>query len=73
MSLLRVEDVEGILGVGDGWVYRHLDEIPHIRLGAKGLIRFRSQDVEAYIASKLNATAVPATGTTLRPSGRRRS
>lgn len=50
MSLLRVKDVARMLNVSESWVYDHLDQIPHVRLGV--LVRFDEKTVRDFFLSK---------------------
>ena len=51
--LLEVQDVLGALGVSKRWLYQETraGRFPHVRLAGK--LRFRREDVEAYIREHL--------------------
>jgi excisionase family DNA binding protein len=58
-GLLTLDQVAEILGVSRNWVRDHATRrnprIPVIRLGTKrALLRFRQQDVEAFITAHLS-------------------
>ena len=46
-ELLTVEELAGVLKVKKTWVYDHLHQIPHVRLGR--YVRFESSAVEQFV------------------------
>lgn len=62
--LLRVGDVMERLQVSRGWLYAHLDEVPHLRVGR--LLRFDPDALDAYLQGR---AAVPVADSP-RPTGR---
>lgn len=54
-ELLTKEDVCRILGVRESWLNAEIQSgrIPHIRLGKKKIVRFRPEQVEAYLDSRV--------------------
>jgi excisionase family DNA binding protein len=47
---LTIQDVAKYLSIKESTIYTKVSEIPHYRIGR--LLRFRKQDVEAWIESK---------------------
>ena len=61
-SLLTLDDVAAYLGVSKAWVRDHATRrnprIPAVRFGDKrGIMRFRPQDVERFVAEHLVSAA----------------
>jgi excisionase family DNA binding protein len=58
MNLLTVSDVADFLSVSESLVYRLASdgEIPCYRIG-KGALRFRMDDIETYLSSRLHGKA----------------
>jgi len=54
MNLLTVSDVAELLSVSESLIYRLASngEIPSYRIG-KGALRFRMEDIDAYLSSRL--------------------
>ena len=50
--LLTVDEVAGILAVERTWVYRHADELPFARKLTAGTLRFSSNGLQRWLASK---------------------
>ncbi len=48
-NLLSVEDLAEYLGVEKDWVYSHIKEIPHFKVGR--FPRFRRKDVDRWLES----------------------
>ena len=53
--LLTKEDVCRILGVKESWLNVEIQtgRIPHVRLGKKKIVRFRPEQVDAYLNSRV--------------------
>jgi excisionase family DNA binding protein len=51
--LLTADDVAQILRVPRSWVYRHLKELPVIRLGR--YVRFRRSEIERFLEQRAGA------------------
>ena len=61
-KLLTLDDVAQMIGASRSWVWDHATRknprLPAIRFGGKrGLLRFRLEDVEAFIAEHLVSSA----------------
>lgn len=50
--LLTVEQVCALLAVRKSWVYQAVAEgrIPHVRLGERGPVRFRPEELEQWLS-----------------------
>lgn len=55
-SLWDVEDVATRLAVRPRWVYEHLSELPHYRVGR--YVRFEAAEVEEWIRQQQRAPEV---------------
>lgn len=57
-TLLKTADVARRMGVTESWVRDHVSRvepiIPHVKIGA--LVRFRKQDLDAFIAAQVKST-----------------
>jgi len=52
-SLLTIEEAADYLGMSAKWLYRSYHDLPHVKIGggAKPRIRFKSADLDAWIAA----------------------
>ena len=50
--LLTVDEVAEVLAVERTWVYRHADELPFARKLSAGTLRFSSNGLQAWVASR---------------------
>ena len=56
-DLLTVDDVAALLKVKKSWVYEHLDQIPHVRLGR--YVRFEFSAVSQFVQRQRKNYAGP--------------
>lgn len=61
-NYLTVKEVAQYLGMKTSTVYALVPEIPHYRIG--NLIRFRKEDIDAWMATKREESNIRQTGTT---------
>jgi excisionase family DNA binding protein len=52
-SLLTIEEAADYLGMSAKWLYRNYCDLPHVKIGrgSKPRIRFRSADLDGWIAA----------------------
>ena len=50
--LLTVDDAAGVLAVERTWMYRHADELPFTRKLSAGTLRFSSNGLHRWLASR---------------------
>lgn len=52
-SLLTIEEAADYLGMSAKWLYRNYRDLPHVKIGGgtKPRIRFKSADLDAWIAA----------------------
>jgi len=57
-DLLNVRQTAELLGMSDSWVYRAVEEgrLPSVRLGSR--VRFRRDDIAAFVARRACGTLV---------------
>jgi predicted DNA-binding transcriptional regulator AlpA len=57
---MTVQELAGFLGISPTSVYNRLQEWPHMRTTAKGIIRFREAHVEQILESMTKKPAPPS-------------